>query len=194
MALQLGCGAKRDKQVDKQCAPAWRCVQGARHAGAIRVRGGLAGALCVCKGRSDCCLPRMLRAHAGAVACTGKSSRLLHGQGSSTCHLRSKLLACLLRKNAGGLRSAPLGMAWPVCDPAAAAARRLRGHFRAAGVPLKRRCREFKVTPDALLPVGTPLTAAHFAPGQYVDIQGARPPPSSPSPSPLCTPHVAPHG
>jgi large subunit ribosomal protein L3 len=50
-------------------------------------------------------------------------------------------------------------------------------------VPLKRRCREFKVTPDALLPVGTPLTAAHFAPGQYVDIQGARPlrtPPAAP--------------
>ncbi|KAK9842200.1 hypothetical protein WJX81_000206 [Elliptochloris bilobata] len=50
--------------------------------------------------------------------------------------------------------------------------RQLRGHFRAAGVPNKRRCREFKVTPDALLPVGTHLTAAHFAPGQYVDVQG----------------------
>lgn len=50
---------------------------------------------------------------------------------------------------------------------------RLRGHFRAAGVPIKRRCQEFKVTPDALLPVGTAITAAHFTPGQYVDVQGA---------------------
>lgn len=26
LALQLGCGAKRDKQVDKQCAPAPSCA------------------------------------------------------------------------------------------------------------------------------------------------------------------------
>lgn len=31
---------------------------------------------------------------------------------------------------------------------------------------------EFHVTPDALLPVGTLLTAAHFTPGQYVDVAG----------------------
>ncbi len=46
------------------------------------------------------------------------------------------------------------------------------GHFEWAGVPIKRKLAEFKVTEDALLPVGTMLTAAHFSPGQYVDVQG----------------------
>lgn len=44
------------------------------------------------------------------------------------------------------------------------------GHFRAHGVPLKRKLREFPVTEDALLPVGTPISVRHFLPGQYVDI------------------------
>lgn len=44
------------------------------------------------------------------------------------------------------------------------------GHFRAQGVPLKRKLREFPVTEDALLPVGTPISVRHFLPGQYVDI------------------------
>lgn len=46
------------------------------------------------------------------------------------------------------------------------------GHFEWAGVPIKRKLAEFRVTEDALLPVGTMLTAAHFSPGQYVDVQG----------------------
>lgn len=46
------------------------------------------------------------------------------------------------------------------------------GHFRAQGVPMKRKLREFPVTEDALLPVGTPLGARHFVPGQYVDVTG----------------------
>ncbi|OAY70841.1 50S ribosomal protein L3-2, chloroplastic [Ananas comosus] len=46
------------------------------------------------------------------------------------------------------------------------------GHFRAQGVPLKRKLREFPVTEDALLPVGTPITVRHFVPGQYVDVTG----------------------
>ncbi|VVA97988.1 unnamed protein product [Arabis nemorensis] len=46
------------------------------------------------------------------------------------------------------------------------------GHFRAQGVPLKRKLREFPVTEDALLPVGTSLCARHFVPGQYVDVTG----------------------
>lgn len=53
---------------------------------------------------------------------------------------------------------------------------RLRGHFASAGVPIKRRLHEFRVTPDAVLPVGTEVTAAHFVPGQYVDIRGAAKP------------------
>lgn len=48
----------------------------------------------------------------------------------------------------------------------------LRGHFAGAGVPLKRMLAEFRVSRDALLPVGTELTAAHFVPGQYVDVAG----------------------
>eukprot|EP00884_Botryococcus_braunii_P007524 jgi/Botrbrau1/16773/Bobra.150_2s0008.1 len=46
------------------------------------------------------------------------------------------------------------------------------GQFRAAGVPLKRKLAEFKITGDAVLPVGTPISAMHFTPGQYVDVQG----------------------
>lgn len=46
------------------------------------------------------------------------------------------------------------------------------GHFRAQGVPLKRKLREFPVTEDALLPVGTPLHVRHFVPGQFVDVTG----------------------
>ncbi|CAL9753549.1 unnamed protein product [Musa acuminata subsp. burmannicoides] len=46
------------------------------------------------------------------------------------------------------------------------------GHFRAQGVPLKRKLKEFPVTEDALLPVGTQITVRHFIPGQYVDVTG----------------------
>ncbi|KAB2092933.1 hypothetical protein ERO13_A02G058500v2 [Gossypium hirsutum] len=46
------------------------------------------------------------------------------------------------------------------------------GHFRAQGVPLKRKLKEFPVTEDALLPVGTSLGVRHFVPGQYVDVSG----------------------
>ncbi|KAJ8600817.1 hypothetical protein CTAYLR_006419 [Chrysophaeum taylorii] len=37
---------------------------------------------------------------------------------------------------------------------------------------LSRRVSEFRVSPDAILPVGTRLGAAHFVPGQFVDVQG----------------------
>ena len=46
------------------------------------------------------------------------------------------------------------------------------GHYAWAGVPIKRKLSEFRITDDAYLPVGTTLNAAHFVPGQYVDIQG----------------------
>ena len=46
------------------------------------------------------------------------------------------------------------------------------GHFTWAGVPIKRHLAEFRITEDAYLPVGTALNAAHFAPGQFVDVQG----------------------
>ncbi|TFK42499.1 translation protein [Crucibulum laeve] len=48
--------------------------------------------------------------------------------------------------------------------------RQMLGHFRKAKVPPKRIVREFPVTPDAHVPIGTTLSAIHFVPGQYVDV------------------------
>ncbi|KAM0962417.1 hypothetical protein ACFX13_021966 [Malus domestica] len=46
------------------------------------------------------------------------------------------------------------------------------GHFRAQGVPLKRKLHEFPVSNDALLPIGMEIGVRHFVPGQYVDVTG----------------------
>ncbi|KAL3657846.1 hypothetical protein V7S43_017225 [Phytophthora oleae] len=46
------------------------------------------------------------------------------------------------------------------------------GHLAKAGVPAKRQLQEFRVSEDALLPLGTTLSALHFNPGQYVDVCG----------------------
>lgn len=48
----------------------------------------------------------------------------------------------------------------------------LAGHFDAAGVPYKRKTKEFRVSNDAILPVGHTISASHFVPGQYVDVSG----------------------
>lgn len=48
----------------------------------------------------------------------------------------------------------------------------LSGHFASAGVEPKRKLGEFRVAKDALLPVGTSILAAHFVPGQRVDVCG----------------------
>lgn len=42
--------------------------------------------------------------------------------------------------------------------------------FRQVGVPPKQKLTHFRVSDDALIKPGTPLYAAHFRPGQYVDI------------------------
>ncbi|MFZ5792191.1 MAG: 50S ribosomal protein L3 [Pseudomonadota bacterium] len=47
-----------------------------------------------------------------------------------------------------------------------------RGHFAKAQVEPKRRLAEFRVEPKALLEVGAELSAAHFLPGQFVDVTG----------------------
>jgi large subunit ribosomal protein L3 len=47
-----------------------------------------------------------------------------------------------------------------------------RGHFAKALVEPKHYVTEFRVSEDALIDVGAELTADHFVPGQYVDIQG----------------------
>jgi len=46
-----------------------------------------------------------------------------------------------------------------------------RGHFAAAGVAPCRKVAEFRVSEDALLPVGSTLSVAHFIAGQRVDVQ-----------------------
>src|SRR5690348_13162377 len=48
----------------------------------------------------------------------------------------------------------------------------LRGHFAKAKVEPKRKLAEFRVTPDALIEIGAEITAAHFVPGQRVDVTG----------------------
>ena len=47
-----------------------------------------------------------------------------------------------------------------------------RGHFAVAKVEPKRKLAEFRVSDDALIPVGAEITADHFAVGQYVDVTG----------------------
>src|SRR5258708_10692465 len=47
-----------------------------------------------------------------------------------------------------------------------------RGHFAKAKVEPKARLAEFRVSEDALLEVGAQITAAHFLPGQYVEVVG----------------------
>ena len=47
-----------------------------------------------------------------------------------------------------------------------------RGHFAKAKVEPKARLAEFRVSEDALVAVGAEITAAHFLPGQYVDVTG----------------------
>ncbi|KAJ7741520.1 translation protein [Mycena maculata] len=54
--------------------------------------------------------------------------------------------------------------------PAKTESNQMLGHFKKAGVPPKRIVREFPVTPDAHIPVGTTLSAIHFVPGQFVDV------------------------
>ena len=48
----------------------------------------------------------------------------------------------------------------------------LRGHFAKAKVEPTKRLVEFRVTPDAMLEVGTELSAEHFVAGQCVDVTG----------------------
>jgi large subunit ribosomal protein L3 len=47
-----------------------------------------------------------------------------------------------------------------------------RGHFAVSKVEPKRKVAEFRVSEDALIPVGAEITADHFVVGQYVDVTG----------------------
>jgi large subunit ribosomal protein L3 len=48
----------------------------------------------------------------------------------------------------------------------------MRGHFAASKVAPKSEMAEFRVSTDALIPVGAELTADHFVVGQFVDVTG----------------------
>ena len=48
----------------------------------------------------------------------------------------------------------------------------MRGHFAVAKVEPKRKLAEFRVTEDNLVPVGAEIIAAHYMPGQFVDVTG----------------------
>src|SRR5690606_8798853 len=48
----------------------------------------------------------------------------------------------------------------------------VRGHYAKAKVEPKAKLIEFRVTNDGLVDVGAVLSAAHFIPGQYVDVSG----------------------
>ncbi len=47
-----------------------------------------------------------------------------------------------------------------------------RGHFAVAEVEPKRKMAEFRVSEDAVIPVGAEITADHFLVGQHVDVTG----------------------
>src|ERR671926_1804207 len=47
-----------------------------------------------------------------------------------------------------------------------------RGRFAVAQVEPKQKLAEFRVSEDALIPVGAEITADHFIPGQFVDVTG----------------------
>jgi large subunit ribosomal protein L3 len=47
-----------------------------------------------------------------------------------------------------------------------------RGHFAVSKVEPKREVQEFRVSEDALIPVGAEITADHFIAGQFVDVTG----------------------
>ncbi len=47
-----------------------------------------------------------------------------------------------------------------------------RGYFAKANVEPKRKLAEFRVTDDAMIPVGAEITADHFVAGQFVDVCG----------------------
>ncbi len=48
----------------------------------------------------------------------------------------------------------------------------MRGHFAKANVEPKRKIVEFRVDPENLIGVGEEIIAAHYFPGQYVDVSG----------------------
>ncbi len=72
-------------------------------------------------------------------------------------------------KESNGYNAVQLG--WGKAKPKNVS-KSMRGHFAKAKVEPKRKLAEFRVSPDAILPVGAELSAEHFVPGQCVDVVG----------------------
>ena len=72
-------------------------------------------------------------------------------------------------KEANGYCAVQLG--WGAAKPKNVS-KSMRGHFAKAKVEPKRKVAEFRVSDDAVLPVGAELSAEHFVAGQRVDVVG----------------------
>ena len=48
----------------------------------------------------------------------------------------------------------------------------MRGYFGKVNIEPKKKLAEFRVSPDAMLSVGDEITAAHYVPGQMIDVAG----------------------
>lgn len=48
----------------------------------------------------------------------------------------------------------------------------MMGHFSKARTSPKQVLREFHVSKDAVVPIGTTIYAEHFKPGQFLDVRG----------------------
>jgi large subunit ribosomal protein L3 len=79
------------------------------------------------------------------------------------------LQVCKVRtRMSDGLCALQLGGGWQKRKRMSLAEAR---QYETRGLAYKQYVREFPVTEDALLPVGTTITARHFVPGQFVDVQ-----------------------
>jgi large subunit ribosomal protein L3 len=72
-------------------------------------------------------------------------------------------------KEANGYNAVQLG--WGKAKPKNVS-KSMRGHFAKAKVEPKRKVAEFRVSDDAMLPVGAEISADHFVAGQRVDVVG----------------------
>ena len=63
-------------------------------------------------------------------------------------------------------------LAVQVCStPRRHAHKAMRTIFEKAGVPISQKAAEFRVDQAGMIPIGERLRAAHFVPGQFVDVQ-----------------------
>ena len=72
-------------------------------------------------------------------------------------------------KEANGYSAVQLG--WGTAKPKNVS-KSMRGHFAKAKVEPKRKMAEFRVSDDAVLPIGAEISADHFVAGQRVDVVG----------------------